>query len=84
VKNLEFVIKELVEKLSEDDIKNYALKENVTLTNEELKTIYMYIKNYWQDFYRGDCKELFIELKEKLKPNTYNKIIELYSKYKRK
>lgn len=82
--NLEYVIKELVDKLNENDIRNYALKEGINLTDDELKVIYMYIKNYWQVFYKDDPTSLFSELKEKLSPKTYSKIIELYNKYKRK
>ena len=44
----------------------------------------MYIKNYWKAFLKEDANYLFVELKEKLQPNTYNKIIELYNKYKKK
>lgn len=82
--NMEFVVKELVDNLTEKDIYNFSLKEGITLTDEELKIIYMYIKNYWKVFLKEDANYLFVELKEKLQPNTYNKIIELYNKYKKK
>ncbi len=81
---MEFIIKEFVSNLTENDINNFALKEGIMLENEELKTIYMYIKNYWQIFYKEDASYLLKELKEKLKPNTYAKIVELLNKYKKK
>ncbi len=81
---MEYVIKELVDKLKEDDINNYALQEGVTLSEDELKTIYLYIKNYWQVFYKEDASDLFLELKEKLSPKAYEKVLELYKKYKKK
>ena len=81
---MEFIIKEFVSNLTENDINNFALKEGIMLENEELKTIYMYIKNYWQIFYKEDASYLLNELKEKLKPNTYTKIVELLNKYKKK
>lgn len=81
---MEFVIKELVDKLTEKDINNFAIKEGINLTNDELKIIYLYIKNYWQVFYKDDPITLFSELKEKLEPKTYLKITELYNKYKKK
>ena len=81
---MEFIIKEFVSNLTENDINNFALKEGIMLENEELKTIYMYIKNYWQIFYKEDANYLLKELKEKLKPNTYTKIVELLNKYKKK
>ena len=80
----EKLIKEYINKLTEEQIKEYALKKNVALTNDETKIIYLYIKNYWQIFYKGDPEELFKELKEKLQPNTYNEIIKIYQEYKNK
>ena len=80
---IDFIIKNYVNKLTEDDIYNYALKEGVKLSDYEIKVIYMYIKNYWQVFYREDARFLLDELKEKLSPNAYNKICELYKKYKK-
>ena len=41
---MEFVLKDIVNKLSEDDIRNFAFKEGICLTNDELKTIYVYIR----------------------------------------
>ena len=61
---MEYIIKEFVDKLKEEDIKSFALKERVTITDEEVKTIYMYIKNYWQVFYKDNPDALFKELKE--------------------
>ena len=81
---MEYIIKEFVDKLKEEDIKSFALKERVTITDEEVKTIYMYIKNYWQVFDKDNPDALFKELKEKLSDGIYNKIIELYNKYKKK
>ena len=60
---MEIVIKELVDKLSENDINNFAKKEGINLKDEECKIIYLYIKNYWQTFYKGDPTTLFSELK---------------------
>lgn len=81
----EYLIGEYVNnKLKEQDINNFALKKNIHLTEDEIKIIYMYIKNYWREFYKGDPIELFIELKEKLNTNTYNTIIKLYKEYKNK
>lgn len=81
---MEIFIKEFVKNMQESDIYNYALKkENITLTDNEVKTIYMYIKNYWQVFYKGDPTSLFEELKDMVEPKTYDKLIELYNKYKK-
>lgn len=80
----EYIIGEYVNKLTEKDIKNYALKKNINLTNEETQIIYVYIKNYWKVFYKGEPNELFTELKEKLNKKTYDEIVKLYKEYKNK
>lgn len=81
----EYIIGEYVNnKLTETDIHNFAKKNNIYLTNDELKIIYVYIKNCWKEFYKGDPTHLFIELKEKLNKKTYEAIIKLYKEYKNK
>ncbi len=76
-------LRNYIEKITEQDIYNYALKEGIVLLNDESKIIYTYIKNYWQVLLSDDSTFIFEELKEKLRPETYNKVVELYSKYKK-
>ena len=80
----EKLIKECVLKLTEEDILKFAKKKGITITDEEIKTIYMYIKNYWKEFYKGDPTDLFLELKEKLSKDVYDEILNLYNEYKKK
>lgn len=82
---MEELIKDYIQtKLTEEDILKYAKKKNITLKENEAKIIYLYLKNYWQVFYKGDPKELWNELKEKLSENTYNELFKLYKTYKSK
>lgn len=80
---MNFLLKEYIKNITEEDIYNFAVKEGINLLDYETKVIYMYLKNYWNVFLNEDATFLFEELKEKLKPNTYNKIIDLYNKYKK-
>lgn len=80
---MNYLIKEYIKKITEEDIYNFALKEGITLLNHETKIIYVYIKNYWNVFLNEDPTFLFEELKEKLESKTYDKIVELYNKYKK-
>ena len=80
---MNFLIKEYIKNITEEDIYNFALKEGITLLDYEKRIIYMYLKNYWNVFLKEDATFLFEELKEKLEPKTYDKIIELYNKYKK-
>lgn len=77
-------LKRYIENLTEEDIYNYALKEGITLLGDESKIILVYLKNYYQVLLSGDPTFIFEELKEKLRDETYHKMIELYNKYKSK
>ena len=81
---MDLLVSEYIKKMVEEDVYSFALNEGIKLLDDETKTIYMYIKNYWQVFLREDATFLFEELKEKLRPEVYNKIIELYNQYKKK
>jgi urate oxidase len=80
---MNILLKTYINKITEQDIYNYALKEGITLLGDETRIIYTYLKNYWQVLLNDDSTFIFEELKEKLREETYNKIIELYQKYKK-
>lgn len=79
-----FLISEYVKRLKTSDIKNFALKEGIVLTEYEVNIIYEYIKNYYKTFIFGNPKGYLDEIKEKVKPLTYNKIEALYKEYRSK
>ncbi|MBR4672208.1 MAG: DUF2624 family protein [Bacilli bacterium] len=81
---MKFVIRKYIETLTEKEIEEFAIKEGIKLLDEEKKVIYLYIKNYWETLLEEDSTFIFEELKEKLQPKTYEKVIELYNKYKKK
>ena len=78
------IIINYIKRLTKNDIMNYCYNNNIPLTNEELDVIYYYIKNRYNEFLEGKQKELLEEIKYKVKSATYNKILELYNKYKDK
>jgi len=78
------IIKENIENIDEYTIEKYAKSNQINLSNKEIKIIYLYLKNYWQIFYKGDPTELFKELKEQLEKENNEKILNLYNKYKEK
>lgn len=79
-----FLIINYIKKITKEDIKRYALNNNIELTPDELDVIYYYIKNKHQQFLNGNDLQLLQEIKPKLTPKTYAKIIELYNMYKDK
>ncbi len=79
----QFIIQNYVDNLTIDQIINYAKKENISITLDEANIIYDYIKKYWLIFYKGNPNELLIKLKKRIRPDTYNSLINLYQKYKK-
>lgn len=80
----ESFIKEYVKKISNDDIINFANKNNINLSNEEADTIKFYLKNEWETLYKGNPTKIFKEIKVKINDNAYQKILELYNEFKNK
>lgn len=80
---MKYLIGEYIKKITEEDIENFAEKEGIQILDEEKKIIFMYLKNYWETLINDDATFIFEELKEKLRPQTYQKIVELYEKYKK-
>ena len=77
-----YLLTEYIKKLKKEDIYNYALKEGVPLENYELDIIYNYIKKDYKTIIYGNTRKILDELKDKVKINTYNKIENLYLRFK--
>ncbi len=80
----ELLIRDFINNMDEYTIKKFALKQGVELTEEETRTILIYLKNYWQVLYKGDPQEIFDEFKEKVRPIVYEKAMSLYQEAKKK
>ena len=78
------LIKEYVDKLTINDINKFAVSNNIFLDNDELNLIYKYIKNDWKAIINGNYKGILNDLKSKLNINKYNKIEQLFYKFKSK
>jgi len=78
------IIKSHVDKLTINDIYEFALKNGVHLNQGEVDIIYAYIKNYWNELIFHDHKLILSKVKDSLEPTTYQKINELIVFYKNK
>lgn len=74
----DFLISEYINRLNKDEIKNFAFKKGVELTEDEIDIIYDYTKRCWRTFIHGNPRPILDELKTKVRPFTYNKIETLY------
>ena len=79
-----YLISEYIKRLKKEDITKFATTQGICLDNEELDTIYNYIKQHYKTFIYGNPRPILDELKTKVKPITYNKIENLYGQFKDK
>ena len=66
-----------------NDVINFANKNNISISSSESIIIYNYIKRYYKFILNNDDSSLS-ELKNSLRKDLYDKIIELYMYYKNK
>ena len=78
----DYLIKDYIKKLTLDDVKHFAQKENITLTESDAIILYTYAKKHYEVFINGNDDHLIQELKEKLSPNTFKEAYKIYLKYK--
>ena len=75
------LLKNYIDLLTIDKLKEFSLKNDINLTNEELEYLLNLVKNNYQDILKDDSKYLE-ELKNNINPSECIKIKELYLYYK--
>ena len=75
------IILKYMDKLTKDDIKKFALKEQIEINKYELDLIYAYIKKHPERIL-FEPLEVLAEIKDDLTIDLYNRLLELYDKYK--
>jgi len=78
----EFLIKQYILRMTEKDIEDFAFKQGITLKKHETELIYNHIKKNHLTLLHGNPKPILDDIKNKVEPLTYNKIEELYVKFK--
>lgn len=74
------LIKKYINKLTPENIKNYALTQNEPLTDKESIIIYNHIKKHYLELLNNDTTS-FNELKLNLRKEPFDKIVRLYNEY---
>ncbi len=80
----DFLIKNYISRLTIYDIDTFAKKNGIELRESELLLIENYIKNEWRTIIYGNPRPILDDLKEKLDNTQYQKIENLYEKFKTK
>ena len=77
------LIKKYINKLTINDIKNFAYTKNEIITNEEASIIKKHILKYKDELLNGNTNS-FSLLKQNLRLDLYNNIKQLYNDYYQK
>lgn len=77
------LIKNYIDLLSIEKIEQFALKNNINLTNYELEFLLNLVKTNYENIIKNDEKYLK-EIENNISSPESKKIIELYVKYKKK
>ena len=77
------LIRNYIELLSIDKLKEFSLKNNINLTDKELNYILKLVKENYDEILLNDTKYLE-EIKNNINPNEFQKIKDLYLYYKNK
>lgn len=76
-------IYEYIKRIRKEDIVNFSLSQGIRLMDYEVDTIYYYIKNDYKRIL-SNPESILEEVKYKVNDLTYQKLLELYEKYKDK
>jgi len=79
-----YLIEEYVNRLKKSDIVFFALKQGIILDSTETDIAYKYIKDNYKTIIYGNPRDILDDIKEKVRPLTYNKIENLYLRFKNK
>ena len=79
-----FFIRKYIQNITEKDIIKFALSQGIELSESEVKLFYHHVKQNWETVLYGDPTTLFQAVKSEIRPETYQKMIELYQYFKEK
>lgn len=78
------LIGQYVNKLTIDNINEFALKHNITLNNEEANILLNIAKNHYRELLDGNDEKVKEYLNANLSNENYEKVTNLYNEYKEK
>lgn len=74
----DYLVGEYIKKININDIINYGLKNNITISSNDAVILLDYAKKHYKTFMYGDPTNLLKELKKKLASDTYKEAYKLY------
>lgn len=77
-----YLLEKYVDKITKDDINNFALSRGIKVSDHDLDIIYNHVKNDYKTFVYGNQRAILDKLKEEVELGTYNQIELLFLQYK--
>lgn len=81
---MNYIIEKYINNLTINNINDFAIKNNIFLTEKEQKIFYNIIKKYYKDIINGNDEKVINYLKETLDEEKFTNVMNLYKKYKTK
>ncbi|MFQ8643042.1 MAG: hypothetical protein ACLU8V_06235 [Oscillospiraceae bacterium] len=78
------LIKQYINKITINNINDFAIKNNINLNEKELNVLYDVTKNRFEEVLYKDDSSVKSYLKEHLTSENYDKIVKLYDEYRAK
>lgn len=78
------LIGQYVNKLTIDNINDFAVKNNIKLNEKELNTLLDVVKNHYRELLDGNDEKVKEYLKNNLTDENFEKVTNLYNEYKEK
>ncbi|MDD2505306.1 MAG: hypothetical protein PHF21_03430 [Bacilli bacterium] len=78
---MNLIIEGYIKNLTKDDIYNFAIKNNIDLTLEELNFTYNFIKTNYQEVLKSPNNFNFDKYRNNFSKNNFLKIEQLIKKY---
>lgn len=75
------LIKRYIERLTRDDVNNFAISKNINLSSEELDFTYTFIKKNWEQVIKNPKLLNLERYKDKYNPDNFIKIKKLFNEY---
>lgn len=78
------IINRYINKMSQEDIKNFALKEDVILSDDETSFIYTFLTHNWEELLSNPNALVMERYRSHFSEENYNKINNLVNYYRSK
>ncbi len=75
------IIEKYMNKLTVDDVNNFALSKNCSLSEEELNFTFIFIKKNWRDIISNPNVFDINRYKNKYSPENFEKVKKIYTEY---